>query len=145
MATFPSYKPVYPATKKSEPKIRRAVFSTGYEQRSTLGLNINLKQWSVEFNLSEEDANVVEAFLDARALDCQSFTWTPPDSDTSYKWICSTWDRNLFDVNRSRITATFIQVAEPPTATLIVDETYGDWPYQIYHWEDSILLDWWSN
>jgi phage-related protein len=113
MATFPDYKPVYGASKKSEPKTRRVAFGDGYEQRIAFGLNTNPKQWSLEFNLSEEDADIVEAFLDARAQDSQSFTWTPPGSNTAYKWICPTWDSNLFDIGRIRITTTFVQVFEP--------------------------------
>lgn len=113
MATFPSYKPVYGAAKRSEPRINRTQFGDGYEQRIVFGLNNNPKQWSLEFNLSEEDADIVETFLNARASDAQSFTWTPPDSNISYKWVCDTWDRNMYDIDRSRITATFRQVFEP--------------------------------
>lgn len=148
MATFPDYKPVYSASKKSEPRIRRASFATGYEQRTAFGLNTNPKQWSLEFNLSEEDASIVEAFLDARAADCQSFTWTPPDSGTAYKWICSTWDKSMFDLNRSRITATFTQVFEPISEQVIVVDPWGDafadWVLQNYGWQDAVLLDWWG-
>lgn len=113
MATFPSYSPVYPASKRSEPRVRRTEFGDGYEQRISFGLHNNSKQWSLEFNLSEEDADIVEEFLDARALDGDSFTWTPPDSATAYKWVCDSWDRQMFEVNRSKITATFRQVFEP--------------------------------
>lgn len=113
MATFPSYKPVYSASKKSSPRIRKSTLGDGYEQRIVFGLNNNPKEWSLEFNVSEEDANTIEAFLDARAADAKSFIWTPPDSSTSYKWVCDTWDRSMYDFNRSRITATFRQVFEP--------------------------------
>lgn len=113
MATFPSYQPVYSASKKSEPKIRTTRFGDGYEQRTAMGLNINPKEWSLTFDLTEEDATIVEDFLDARALDAASFDWTPPDSNTSYKWVCYSWDREMYDFQRSRITATFRQVFEP--------------------------------
>lgn len=112
MANFPNYKPVYSASKKSAPKIRRSALGDGYEHRIVFGLNNNPKEWSLEFNVSDKDANVIEAFLDARAADAQSFTWTPPDSQTSYKWVCDAWDRNLYDLGRSRVTATFRQVFE---------------------------------
>lgn len=112
METFPSYEPVYGAAKKSEPRINRIQLGDGYEQRVSFGLNNNPKVWSVEFNLSEEDADIVEDFLNARALDTESFIWTPPDSAIAYKWVCISWDRNMFEVNRSRIVATFTQVFE---------------------------------
>ncbi len=39
MATFPSYKPTYSASKRSEPKTRVTRFGDGYEQRILMGLN----------------------------------------------------------------------------------------------------------
>lgn len=113
MATFPSYQPIYSASKKSQPNIRTVQFGDGYQQRLTFGLNQNPKEWSISFNVAEEDANIIEAFLDARAADAQSFDWMPPDATVSYKWVCQSWTREMFEVNRSRIDATFVQVFEP--------------------------------
>lgn len=113
MATFPSYKPTYSANKRSEPRIRTAQFGDGYQERVTFGINQNPKQWSLTFNVSDTDADVIETFLNDRAVDCASFDWTPPDTTTSYKWICPNWDREMFDIDRSRITVTFQQVFEP--------------------------------
>ena len=113
MATFPDYKPTYSATKNSEPKIRTTQFGDGYQQRISFGLNQNPKQWRLSFSVSEDDADIIEAFLDARAADAESFDWTPPDSNTAYKWICPTWTRELFDFERSKIDVTFNQVFEP--------------------------------
>lgn len=112
MATFPAYKPVYSATKKSEPKTRRVKFGDGYEQRVLFGLSQNPKEWSLTFDVIDDDADIIEAFLDARAADSASFDWTPPQSNTSYKWICLSWSRELYEFQRSRISATFIQVFE---------------------------------
>lgn len=113
MATFPSYKPTYSANKKSEPRIRTVQFGDGYQQRLVFGLNQNPKEWSLTFNVTDEDADIIEAFLDARAADAASFDWTPPGSDTAYKWVCPSWTREFFDFQRSRIDATFQQVFEP--------------------------------
>lgn len=113
MATFPDYQPSYSATKKSEPAIRKVQFGDGYQQRLRFGLNQNPKAWTLSFNLAEEDADIVEAFLDARANNGESFDWTPPNTNTSYKWICFSWTREMFDFQRSRIDATFEQVFEP--------------------------------
>lgn len=113
MATFPDYKPTYSATKISAPAIRNVRFGDGYEQRLSFGLNQNPKQWDLEFNVADDDADVIEAFLDARAIDSASFDWTPPDTGTSYKWVCSSWSREMFSPLRSRISMTFRQVFEP--------------------------------
>ena len=113
MAVFPSYSPSYSATKKSEPRTRKAAFGDGYEQRISFGLHQNPKVWSLEFRLPDEDIGVIETFLDARADDSASFDWTPPDSATSYKWVCEQWDKEMYDLGVSRISATFRQVFEP--------------------------------
>lgn len=113
MATFPNYKPVYPATKQSEPKVKNISFGDGYEQRLRFGLNTNPKAWPLTFIVDDSGAAEIEAFLDARVLDAASFDWTPPDTSISYKWICKTWTKEIFDLNANRINATFEQRFEP--------------------------------
>ena len=113
MATFPSITPTYGAQKTSQPRVRMVQYGDGYQQRVTFGLNQNPKQWSLTWNVSETDADTIEAFLDARAADAASFDWTPLDEATSYKWICLEWNKSIPYVNRATITATFQQVFEP--------------------------------
>ena len=112
MATFPDYRPVFSAIKTSNPKIRRVQFGDGYEQRVRFGLNQNPKEWSLTFDQTTEDANVIAAFLDARANDSNSFDWTPPYETQSYKWVCESWTREIYNPHRARINATFRQVFE---------------------------------
>jgi len=112
MATFPAYKPTYSATKTSKPMVRRVQFGDGYEQRLIFGLNQNPKEWSLTFNVTDTEADEIEAFLDARAADSDSFDWTPPGTNTSYKWVCESWTRELFEFQRSKIEVTFRQVFE---------------------------------
>jgi len=81
MATFPSVTPTYSGfSKKSAPAVRTVRFADGFEQRIFFGLarNQNPKIYNLNFELSETDADVVEAFLDSRANDQESFTFTPP-------------------------------------------------------------------
>lgn len=113
MTTFPSYRPTYSATKKSEPRTRITRFGDGYEQRVNFGLNQNPKEWSLTFDVSDTDAAVIEAFLDARAADAASFSWTAPDGTSTAKWVCPSWTREFYEFQRSRISATFRQVFEP--------------------------------
>lgn len=113
MATFPNYKPVYSASKNSQPRTRIKPFGSGYEQRLRLGLNQNPRTWELTFNLSEAQADEVEQFLDARALDGDAFGWTPPGESTELTWSCQSWDRELFDYDRSRVTASFVQEFQP--------------------------------
>jgi phage-related protein len=80
MATFPNIAPDYGLTKESEPKIREVKFGDGYGQRTTFGLNQNPKTWPITWvNITNAEAAQIEAFLDARAVDCESFTWIQPD------------------------------------------------------------------
>lgn len=113
MATFPSITPTYGAQKTSQPRVRSVQFGDGYSQRLRYGLNTNPKTWDLTWqNITEANADIIEAFLDARA-GAESFTWTPPDSASASKWICQQWNKNIPYVNRATITATFVQVFEP--------------------------------
>jgi hypothetical protein len=113
MATFPSIAPSYGMQKGSKPNVRQIRFGDGYSQRVTVGLNQNPKSWSLTWNVSIADAATIEAFLDDRAEDAASFTWTPPDTDTSYQWICYDWSKSVDSVRSVTIQATFDQVFEP--------------------------------
>lgn len=114
MATFPNIAPDYGLTKESEPKIREVKFGDGYSQRTTFGLNQNPKTWPFTWsNITNAEAAQIEAFLDARAVDRESFDWTPPDAVIAYKWICKKWNKTMNSYNRNTVTATFEQVYEP--------------------------------
>ena len=111
MATFPSITPTYGASKTSRPRVLNVQFGDGYSQRVRFGLNTDLKNWNLTWQVSETDADTIESFLEARA-GVESFEWTPLDSSTAYRWICQEWSKTIPYVNRATITATFIQVAE---------------------------------
>lgn len=115
MATFPAIAPTYGAQKVSEPAIRTVKFGDGYQQRVVFGLpaNQNPKSWSLTWEVSETDADTIETFLDDRAADAAAFDWTPPDSSTSYKWTCYSWNKTIPYLDRATIQATFTQVFEP--------------------------------
>ena len=113
MATFPSISPSFTISKSSSPKTRVSSMGDGYELRVVVGLNQNPKKWDLQFNyLTTTNADTIEAFLDARAEDGASFTWTPPDTTTSYKWVCDSWTKSIPYLNRATISATFRQVFE---------------------------------
>tara|TARA_R100001079_G_C4424836_1_gene141417 strand:+ start:197 stop:763 length:567 start_codon:yes stop_codon:yes gene_type:complete len=80
MATFPSITPTYGMRKTSKPKIRVSTLGDGYEFRSLYGLPLSQdpKVYDLTFNVSETDADVIEAFLRSRVADQASFTFTPP-------------------------------------------------------------------
>jgi len=80
MATFPSITPTYGMRKTSKPKVRVSRLGDGYEFRALYGLPLSQdpKVYDLTFNVSETDADVIEAFLRSRVNDQASFTFTPP-------------------------------------------------------------------
>ena len=80
MATFPSITPTYGQQKRSAPLTRTVRFADGYEHRILFGLaaHQNPKVYNFTFEVSETDADTIEGFLDSRANDSASFTFTPP-------------------------------------------------------------------
>ena len=80
MATLPSITPTYGMRKTSKPKVRVSTLGDGYEFRSLYGLPLSQdpKVYDLTFNVSETDADVIEAFLRSRVADQASFTFTPP-------------------------------------------------------------------
>ena len=80
MATFPDFKPIYGMRKTSAPKFRITSLGDGYEFRALFGLPLTQdpKIYDLTFNVSEEESDVIEAFLRSRVNDQASFTFTPP-------------------------------------------------------------------
>ena len=115
MATFPSIQPTYGQQKKSAPNTRTVRFADGFEHRILFGLaeHQNPKVYNLTFNVSETDADTIETFLDARANDSDSFTFTPPGESSSSEFVCEAWSKSIPFNNRATIQATFRQVFEP--------------------------------
>ena len=115
MATFPSITPTYGQRKKSAPKTRTVRFADGYEHRILFGLaqHQNPKIFNFTFEVSETDADTIETFLDERANDSDSFTFTPPGESSSSEFVCQNWSKSIPYNNRATIQATFREVFEP--------------------------------
>ena len=104
--------PRYSFTKSNAPKTRVVSFGDGFEQRITFGINQNPKTFNLTFNVNETDSDTIETFLDLRAVDGASFTYTIP-GESSMSFVCLQWSKQIPYLNRSTITATFRQVFEP--------------------------------
>ena len=113
MATFPSITPTYGVQKRSKPNTKTVRLGDGYEHRLLFGLNQNPKIFNLTFEVSETDADTIETFLDARAVDSASFTFTPPGESSSSQFICDSWNKSIPYLNRARVQATFREVFEP--------------------------------
>ena len=115
MATFPSITPTYGVQKRSAPNTRTVRFADGYEHRILFGLaeHQNPKVYSLTFEVSETDSDTIETFLDARANDSASFTFTPPGESSASQYVCESWNKSIPYLNRATIQATFREVFEP--------------------------------
>ena len=119
MATFPLIKPTYGQQKTSAPFTRTVRFADGYEHRVLFGLaqHQNPKVFSFTYNVSETEADTIEAFLDARANDTNSFVfpadYLPGETASNFKFVCENWSKSIPYKNRATIQATFRQVFEP--------------------------------
>jgi|TARA_Y100000052_G_scaffold27021_1_gene33370 phage-related protein len=101
--------PSYGARKQSNPRTTVVQLGDGYEHRARIGLNINPKVWTLQWNVSEADADKIEAFFEERAVDGAFFNWTPP-AGTAGKWVCPTFSKSIPYLNRATISATFREV-----------------------------------
>ena len=81
MANFPSIEPSFSVTKKSQPVVKVVSFADGFEQRLGFGLpnNQDPKIFNLKWeNITEEESDTIEYFLEERARDKASFTYSPP-------------------------------------------------------------------
>ena len=115
MATFPSITPKYGQQKRSAPNTRTVRFADGYEHRILFGLaeHKNPKVFNFTFQVSETDADTIETFLDARANDSASFSYTAPGESSSSQYVCESWTKTINYPNRASLKATFREVFEP--------------------------------
>ena len=88
MASFPTtVKPIYGMTKVSQPNIKTVRFADGFEPRQLVGIAApqNPKVYNLTFsNITEAESDEISYFLNERALDQASFTFTP-EGETSTK------------------------------------------------------------
>lgn len=107
MATF-TWLPEYGADVEVKPKVNRAVFGDGYEQRVRDGINTKARSWSLTFMKTSSDIDSIDAFLSNEA-GAGSFDWTPPKGSAG-KWVCDSWKRGVPNPAYDTLTATFREV-----------------------------------
>ena len=105
--------PDFGAKRRSKPKVTKVQYGDGYEMRAIFGLNQSPKMWDLKWSAkSNSVADAIEAFFETRGGQ-ESFTWTPIDEATAYKFVVESWDRDFQHADICTITATFRQVFEP--------------------------------
>lgn len=106
MATF-TYCPAFGASDTTKPRVLKAQFGDGYQQRAGDGINIAPRQWSLSFSRKQSDIDAIRAFLEARN-GIESFTWTPPRG-ASGRFLCEQWQGSVND-GADSLTVTFDEV-----------------------------------
>ena len=81
MATFPSIEPSFSVKKEQTPLTRVVQYADGFEQRLMFGLptNQNPRKYNLRWeNITEEEADTIDYFLNERAFDKATFDYAPP-------------------------------------------------------------------
>ena len=84
MATFPSIEPSFSVKKEQAPVTKTVRFADGYEHRLMFGLpnNQNPRKYTLKGeNMTEEQSDIIDYFLQERAFDKASFDYAPPRED----------------------------------------------------------------
>lgn len=107
MTTF-TYSPTYGATENNTPKVRKAVFGDGYQQRVGDGINRTARMWSLGFEGVKSDIDTIDSFLETED-GITAFDWQPP-AGPSGKWICSDWSTGINQYDNWVLNANFEEV-----------------------------------
>ena len=81
MATFPDIEPSFSLKKEQAPLTRVVQYADGFEQRLMFGLptNQNPRKYNLRWeNITEEEADTIDYFLNERAFDKATFDYAPP-------------------------------------------------------------------
>jgi len=101
----------------SSPRVLKATFGDGYEQRIADGINNIQEEYSIAFNnRTKEEIDDITAFL-ASKNGVTSFDFTIPDSNNSgestVKVVCEQYNQNYTYGDFYGCTAMFRRVYEP--------------------------------
>ena len=112
--TFPSIEASFGVTKKTQPNVTTTRFQDGFEQVIKFGLNINPKEYNLNFkNITEAQSDTIENFLNARIEDGDYFNWQAPDEASASKYRALNRTKQIKFPGLATITVTFKEVFEP--------------------------------
>ena len=101
-----------------KPRVQKAKFGDGYEQRLSTGINPLEESYSVSFvNRARAEADDIVAFFENKK-GVTNFSFTIPDTNSGgneriIKVVCEDWDLTYENAEASSVTATFRRVYEP--------------------------------
>lgn len=99
-------------TLTEEPRVKKAQFGDGYEQRAPDGINNTPQVWELSFDqVDDAVADDMVAFL--RQQGGMAFNYVPMRSTTALRFKCERWTRSYSTPGESSLRARFDQVFEP--------------------------------
>ena len=116
MATFPSTPEAsFPVQKKQQPNVKIVKFGDGYEQRINFALNQNPRIYNLSWrNITLTELETFMTFLNARASDNESFSYTSPGESSSAQFVAEPgYSQTINFADRATLNATFREVFEP--------------------------------
>ena len=105
-------------TRASEPRIFKAEFGDGYEQRLANGINNLAESWSITMNnRTNDDIDDIIDFFESKG-GVTNFSFVLPNSnegssEETVKVVCTDWNKNYDYGDFYSATATFRRVYEP--------------------------------
>ena len=120
MATFPNIEPSFSVRKIQAPITKAVSFADGFEQRLMFGLptNQNPRKYNLKWeNITEEEADTIDYFLQERAFDKASFDYAPPREDFT--------KTGLYTQNATVITITITNHRLFAGDSIVIDFTSG--------------------
>jgi len=94
-----------------KPRVLKASFGDGYEQRTADGLNTIRDEWHLTWNLNALDRDTLLNFF-SNLNGVSSFGWQSPDSISAKRYVCDDWSYTPLSGQMSQITAHIYQVFE---------------------------------
>jgi phage-related protein len=105
-----NYQPALNASFNQEPRVKKASFGDGYQQRVGDGINTMPEMHTLTFRGRKADMDAIHAFFVSKA-GVLSFTWTP-SAESERTYICPSWTKVRLGKNTAEISCTFEQVFE---------------------------------
>ena len=101
-----------------KPRVQKAKFGDGYEQRLSTGINPLEETFDVSFvNRARAEADDIIAFFESKK-GATNFSFTIPDTNSggnerTIKVVCDNWSLSYINAEASSVSATFRRVYEP--------------------------------
>jgi len=111
MADLP-IEPDYSSPVNFEPRVLKAGFGDGYQQRTADGLNSNMETWELSYDeLTDAEVKILLDFF-AGLNAVANFSWQSKYSNVAKQYVCQKWGAVPVGQDVNRFSASIRQVPE---------------------------------